>query len=220
MAPTGDQPGDQGVLARHRLVEYLRRNNAQGAMSGEAIQAIGAVPRELFVPPRFAELAYADEALQLEPGATISAPSMVAVMLTALEPTPGVRVLEIGAGSGYAAAVFAAAGMEVTAVEILAELVRKARDAVARAGWGGRVVIEAGDGMGGWPARAPYDRVVASAAIEAVPQAWLDQLAPGGIVLYPESREGEWDVLVRLRRRGDDWRREDLQVCKFVPMQQ
>ena len=205
--------------ARQNLVQYLRQNNAQGTMSDEAIQAIGAVPRELFVPGYLAELAYADEALQLEPGATISAPSMVAVMVTALEPLRRARVLEIGAGSGYAAAVFAAAGMEVTAVEILADLVNTARDAVERAGWGEHVVIETGDGMGGWPGRAPYDRVVASAAIEAVPRAWLDQLAPGGLVVYPESRGGEWDMLVRLRRRGDGWSREELQVCKFVPMQ-
>ena len=209
----------ESSAARQSLVQYLRQNNAQGTMSEEAIQAIGAVPRELFVPPYLSELAYADEALQLEPGATISAPSMVAVMVTALEPLPRARVLEIGAGSGYAAAVFAAAGMEVTAVEILADLVRTARDAVERAGWGEHVVIEAGDGMGGWPGRAPYDRVVASAAIEAVPGAWLDQLALGGIVLYPESRDGEWDMLVRLRRRGDAWSREELHVCKFVPMQ-
>ena len=209
----------ESSAARQSLVRYLRHNNTHGTMSEEAIQAIGAVQRELFVPRYLGELAYADEALQLEPGATISAPSMVAVMVTALEPLPRARVLEIGAGSGYAAAVFAAAGMEVTAVEILADLVRAARDAVERAGWGKHVVIEAGDGIRGWPDGAPYDRVVASAAIDGVPQAWLDQLAPGGIVVYPESRDGEWDMLVRLRRRGDAWSREELQVCKFVPMQ-
>ena len=206
-------------MARQALVEYLRRNNASGAMSPAAIAAVGAVRRELFVPPQFAELAYADEALQLAAGATISAPSMVAVMLTAMEPLAGRRVLEVGAGSGYAAAVLAAGGAEVVGVEINRALVARARDTVARAGFAGSVVIEAADGMAGWPPGAPYDCVLASASIEAVPQAWLDQVGPGGMVLYPEARGGEWDVLVRLRRRADGWDREEIQACKFVPMQ-
>src|SRR5436309_13936339 len=119
-------------------------------MSEVAIAAIGAVPRELFVPPRFAELAYADEALQLAAGATISAPSMVAVMLSAMEPKAGMRVLEVGAGSGYAAAVFAAAGGEVTGVEINRGLVERARAAVAQAGATAHVTLEAADRMAGW----------------------------------------------------------------------
>ena len=205
--------------ARQRLVEYLRQNNSQGAMSAAAIAAIGAVPRELFVPPAFAELAYADEALQLAAGATISAPSMVAVMVTAMEPTAGQRVLEVGAGSGYAAAVFAAAGATVTGVEINPDLVERARVAVALAGAEARVTLQAADGMAGWPAGAPYDRVVASASIEAVPVAWLEQVAPGGLILYPESRGEEWDLLVRLRRGDREWRREEVQACKFVPIQ-
>ncbi|HEV1996537.1 MAG TPA: methyltransferase domain-containing protein [Candidatus Dormibacteraeota bacterium] len=208
----------ESALARRRLVEYLRANSGQGIISELALQAIGAVARELFVPPRYAELAYADEALQLAPGATISAPSMVAVMVTAMEPAPRVRVLEIGSGSGYAAAVFAAAGMEVTGVEIVGDLLPGARDAIDRCGFGDRVTLVAGNGMNGWPLGAPYDRVVASAAIAAVPPAWLEQAAPAGVVLYPESRGGEWDVLVRLRRHAGSWEREEVQPCKFVPM--
>ena len=184
-----------------------------------ALAALGAVPRELFVPPHLAELAYADEALQLAPGATISAPSMVAVMLTALEPARGLRVLELGSGSGYAAAVFAAAGMWVTGVEILEGLAATSRDAVAAAGFADQVTIEVGDGTSGWSAGAPYDRVVASAAIAAVPAAWMAQVTVGGMILYPESGHGEWDVLVRLRRHAGGWEREELSVCKFVPMQ-
>ena len=219
MQGRGRQPAGEGASARLRLVQYLHQNNANGAMSEVAIAAVGAVRRELFVPPRFAELAYADEALELAKGATISAPSMVAVMVTAMEPAPGTRVLEIGSGSGYAAAVFAAAGMQVTGVEILGELLPAARKAIESSGWGGRVALEEGDGMAGWPAGAPYDRVVASAAVEAVPQSWLEQAAPDGTVIYPESGPGEWDRLVRLRRRDGRWRREELQPCKFVPMQ-
>lgn len=206
----GGQPGP-----RERLLESLRLN---GRLTAQSVAAIAAVPRELFVPPALAELAYQDVALQLAPGATISAPSMVAVMISALDPSPGIRVLEVGSGSGYAAAVMAATGMEVVGVELLAQLVPPARAAVAAAGFAARVTLEAGDGIAGWPARAPYDRVVASAAIDAVPQAWIDQLAPTGLILYPERRGEEWEMLVRLKRVGPGWSRQEMGPCKFVPM--
>src|SRR4030081_3002559 len=109
--------------ARDRLLAALRDDPRLATTGDVAVNAIAAVPRELFVPPRFVELAYEDAALELGPGATISAPSMVAAMVAARWPAPGLRVLEIGAGSGYAAAVMAAAGMEVTGVEIEPALV-------------------------------------------------------------------------------------------------
>jgi protein-L-isoaspartate(D-aspartate) O-methyltransferase len=93
-----------------------------------------------------------------------------------------------------------------------------ARAAVEAAGFAARVTLETGNGMAGWPARAPYDRVVASAAIGAVPQAWMDQLAPAGLILYPEDRGEEWEVLVRLERLDSGWSRQEVGPCKFVPM--
>ena len=197
------------------LLEALRR---EGRLTAVSIAAVAAVRRELFVPPALVELAYEDVALQLAPGATISAPSMVAVMVSAMDPAPGLRVLEVGSGSGYAAAVMAAAGFEVVGVERLPDLVPRARAAVEAAGQAARVRLEVGNGMAGWPEGAPYDRVVASAAIDAVPQAWLDQLAPGGLVVYPESRGEEWEMLVRLERRDAGWSRQEMGPCKFVPM--
>ncbi|HEY8739914.1 MAG TPA: protein-L-isoaspartate O-methyltransferase [Candidatus Dormibacteraeota bacterium] len=196
-------------------MEALRR---EAGISDAAVNAIAAVPRELFVPARFSELVYADVALQLGEGATISAPSMVAAMISAMRPAAGLRVLEIGAGSGYAAAAMAAAGMEVVGVEISPILARQARAAIDRAGYADRVTVEIGDGMAGWPPGAPYDRVVASAAVAALPQAWLEQVVEGGLIVYPESG-AEWDMLVRVERLETGWRREDVQPCRFVRMQ-
>lgn len=215
MPRLGDIRGAGQSGSRRRLLEHLQRDRR---LTARSVEAIAAVPRELFVPPALAELAYQDVALQLAPGATISAPSMVAVMISALDPAPGIRVLEVGSGSGYAAAVMAATGMEVVGVELLADLVPPARAAVEAAGFAARVTLEAGDGIDGWPARAPYDRVVASAAIAAVPQAWIDQLAPAGLILYPERRGEEWEMLVRLEHLGPGWARRELGPCKFVPM--
>ena len=196
-------------------MEALRR---EAGISDAAVNAIAAVPRELFVPAPFSELVYADVALQLGEGATISAPSMVAAMISAMRPAAGLRVLEIGAGSGYAAAAMAAAGMEVVGVEISPILARQARAAIDRAGYADRVTVEIGDGMAGWPPGAPYDRVVASAAVAALPQAWLEQVVEGGLIVYPESG-AEWDMLVRVERLETGWRREDVQPCRFVRMQ-
>lgn len=208
--------GDVQPGPRERLLQALSRD---GRHTSAALLAIAAVRRELFVPPHLAELAYEDSALQLAPGATISAPSMVAAMISALDPAPGLRVMELGSGSGYAAAVMAATGLEVVGVELQPDLVPGSRAAIAAAGYADQVTLEVGDGMLGWPARAPYDRVVASASIGAVPPAWMDQLAPGGIIVYPESREEQWEMLMRLERLDAGWSRREMGLCKFVPMQ-
>jgi protein-L-isoaspartate(D-aspartate) O-methyltransferase len=203
---------------RDRLLEALRRGDSTSTPSPIAVDAVAAVPRELFVPERYRELAYSDVALELAPGATISAPSMVAAMVSAMRPGAGLSVLEIGAGSGYAAAVFAAAGMRVIGVEISADLVSRARPALEAAGFAGRVRLEVGDGIAGWLPAAPYDRIVGSASLDALPQAWLDQLGEGGVIVYPENRGEEFDVLVRVTRTPEGWVREDVQLCKFVRM--
>ena len=207
--------GDSAANAREQLLARLR---ADGRMSQAAVDAIGAVPRELFVPPAHAELAYADVALEIGPDATISAPSMVAEMLSVLELKPGLEVLEIGAGSGYAAATMAALGARVTGVELQSELVEAARASIAAAGFGDLVTLEAGDGRTGWPGGAPYDRVVVSAAVVAVFPAWLEQLRDGGLLVYPEAQDND-DLLVRLTVEGGRVRREELGRCRFVRLQ-
>jgi protein-L-isoaspartate(D-aspartate) O-methyltransferase len=201
--------------ARERLLARLR---ADPAISSEAIAAIAAVPRERFVPPEYAELAYEDAALEIGPAATISAPSMVAAMLTALELKPEMKVLEIGAGSGYAAATVAALGCWVIGLELQPELAELARRNIAAAGFAERVKIIAADGAKGWEAEAPYDRILVSAAVEAIPQDWLHQVADGGMIVYPEAGRGV-DLLVRLIREGQTFRREEKGHCLFVRLQ-
>jgi protein-L-isoaspartate(D-aspartate) O-methyltransferase len=207
--------GGRPEPARDRL---LRRLRADPRSTQGAVEAIARVRRELFVPASQAEVAYEDIPLEIGPMATISAPSMVAEMLAVLRLKPGLSVLEIGAGSGYAAATVAAMGATVIGIELLPELAAQAQRNVSAAGYGEGVEIVAGDGRSGWPAQAPYDRILVSASVEAVPQAWLDQLAPGGILVYPEAA-GEEDRLVRLTSTAAGLEREILGRCRFVRMQ-
>jgi protein-L-isoaspartate(D-aspartate) O-methyltransferase len=200
---------------RERLLALLRDDPR---IPPEVSDAMARVPREMFVTPGDAAIAYHDLAIQIGPGATISAPSMVAEMLNALRLGPGLRVLEIGAGSGYAAACMAAMGAHPIGVELLPELAEQARQNLVRAGFGDSVEIRSGDGRDGLAEGAPYDRILASAAIEAVPPAWLEQLGANGILVYPEGGPGD-DILVRLSREGPGWRREELSRCRFVRMQ-
>jgi protein-L-isoaspartate(D-aspartate) O-methyltransferase len=200
---------------RARLLRKLRDDPRS---TQAVVDAIATVRRELFVPAYQAEVAYEDIPLEIGPSATISAPSMVAEMLSVLHPGPNLSVLEIGAGSGYAAAAVAAMGARVIGVELQPDLARRAQANVDAAGYGGLVRIVAADGRTGWPAAAPYDRILVSASVEAVPQAWLEQLAPGGILVYPEA-SGEEDRLVRLTLTETGLEREVIGRCRFVRMQ-
>jgi protein-L-isoaspartate(D-aspartate) O-methyltransferase len=201
--------------AREKLLRRLRQDprSTEGA-----VDAIALVRRELFVPASQAGAAYEDMPLEIGPMATISAPSMVAEMLSVLRLGGDLSALEIGAGSGYAAATLAATGAHVIGVELQAELARQAQRNVDAAGYGELVQIVAADGRRGWPAGAPYDRILVSASVEAVPQAWLEQLAPGGILVYPEAA-GDEDRLVRLTSTAAGLEREVIGRCRFVRMQ-
>lgn len=209
-----DGNGDWPTSPRLRL---LSRLSADSRLSRDAIEAIARVPREVFVPARHADLAYEDVALEIGPDATISAPSMVAEMLSVLELKPGMKVLEIGAGSGYAAAAMAALGGQVIGVELQPELAETARHNLGASGFSEQVRIVAADGRDGRPTEAPYDRILVSAAVEAIPHAWLGQLKDGGMIVYPEAGPGE-DRLIRLTFKGGDIKREVMGLCRFVRM--
>ena len=200
---------------RDRLLRRLRQDSRLGA---DALDAIARVARELFVPAKHAEVAYEDVALEIGPSATISAPSMVAEMLSVMRLRPGLSVLEIGGGSGYAAATLAALGARVITVEVQPELADQARRNLAAAGFDEGVAVVTADGRGGWPEAAPYDRILVSASVDAIPQPWLDQLAPDGILVYPEAGVTE-DLLVRLTRTDGGLEREVMGRCRFVRMQ-
>ncbi|MGA8425957.1 MAG: protein-L-isoaspartate(D-aspartate) O-methyltransferase [Candidatus Dormiibacterota bacterium] len=207
--PQRELSGDRLVL-----VEHLRR---QGITSGATLAALAAVPREAFLPTEQRALAYEDRALAIGHGQTCSQPWMVAVVVQALDLGQGASVLEVGAGSGYLAAVLRAAGASrVVAIELLPELAVQARRNLNQAGVAG-VVILVGDGRGGAPERGPFDAVVVSAAATQIPPALLSQVGPGGKLVCPVASRGS-ERLWCLQRLNGDWSRIDLGECRFVPL--
>jgi protein-L-isoaspartate(D-aspartate) O-methyltransferase len=207
------------ALDRESMVE--RQLIRRGIRDERVLDAFRAVPREAFVGDAVAEFAYEDTALPINEGQTISQPYIVALMVQALELRPTDRVLEVGAGSGYAAAILARLADSVYAIERNPRLVEDARDRLRRLGTD-NVEVRAGDGTLGWPEAAPFDAILVSAGGPDVPRPLLDQLAPGGRLVIPVGSSREQHLL-RITRVGgdrirDEWRREDLGPVRFVPL--
>jgi len=195
------------------LAAYLRR---RGVDDERVLEAIARVPRELFVPEELRGRAYDDRALPIGHDQTISQPYMVAAICTALELRGDERVLDIGTGSGYQAAVLAELAAEVVTIERVPELAEQARAALARAGYG-KVGVHVGDGTLGVPERAPFDAIAVAAAAPAVPDALYEQLAPGGRLVIPVgTRYDQWLEVVVRGPRGPEHRRSV--PCRFVPL--
>ena len=202
-------------LERERMVE--RQIRARGVSDARVLQAMRDVPREAFLPPELADLAYDDRPLPIEAGQTISQPYIVAVMTEALRLTGSETVLEIGTGSGYAAAVLARVARHVYTIERHAELADLARERLAALGIT-NVDVRCDDGTLGWPEHAPFDAIVVAASGPELPQALLDQLTIGGRLVIPvgTSRAQE---LVRVTRTSEDaFKREELGAVQFVPL--
>lgn len=194
-----------------------RHIRARGVYDSRVLEALRVVPREAFVPPELADMAYEDRPLPIEAGQTISQPYIVAVMTEALALQPSNRVLEIGTGSGYAAAVLAHVAKQVYTVERHAELADVARERLERLGYS-NVEIRCGDGTLGWSEHAPFDAIIVAAGGPEVPPALLDQLALGGRLIIPVGT-GRAQELVRVTRTGEtEYRREDLGAVQFVPL--
>ena len=190
---------------------------SRGLRDPELLRAFATVPRHLFVE---SGSPYADEALPLQAGQTISQPFIVALMTDAARPVrgwAGSRVLEIGTGSGYQAAILAELGAEVISIERHEELSESAGRRLADAGYDSvRLVV--GDGTRGWPAGAPYDAVIVTAAGPSVPQPLLDQLSPeGGKLVMPVGRREHQELTV-VERRGDEYLRSGRDPVVFVPL--
>jgi protein-L-isoaspartate(D-aspartate) O-methyltransferase len=190
----------------------------RGLTGGSLLAAMRKVPREAFVPEAVKPFAYEDGPLPIEAGQTISQPYIVALMIEAAGVGPGGRVLEIGAGSGYAAAVLSRIAGEVIAIERHAELAELAAARMAALGYA-NVRIVAGDGSTGWPDGAPYDAILAAASGRHIPDVLVRQLRVGGRLVMPLGAPGEVQQLVRVvRQEGEGWTQEDLGAVRFVPL--
>ena len=208
-APDSDDP----ARARERMVR--EQIEARGVTDARTLAAMRAVERHRFVPPELADLAYADHPLPIGSGQTISQPYIVAVMTEALALHGGEKVLEIGTGSGYQAAVLAAIGAKVYTIEIVPALADEARARLARLGYRA-VQVRQGNGWKGWPEEAPFDAILVTAAAPEVPEALRRQLRDGGRLVLPV---GEADQELRvLTRQGDAYHEQRLFPVRFVPL--
>ena len=206
---------DPHASARAAMVSRQLRD--RGITDEHLLAAMGSVPRERFVDPDLVGRAYADEALPVRAGQTISQPLMVATMTQLLATRPGMRVLEIGVGTGYQAAVLAALGCTVTGMERIASLAADARRRLADLGYGGSIEIVEGDGSVGYPAGAPWERIVVSAGAPRVPDALVAQLADAGRLVIPVGTRREQELLL-VERRGEAVATSAHGPCVFVPL--
>ncbi|HEX4076451.1 MAG TPA: protein-L-isoaspartate(D-aspartate) O-methyltransferase [Candidatus Acidoferrales bacterium] len=213
--------GDHAASAG-RDFEAERRNmvarqiRERGIRSERVLDAMGTVPRHLFVPPHLAPRAYEDEPLPIGEGQTISQPFMVAAMAEALLLDGNERVLEVGCGSGYQAAVLSRLAREVIAIETRPALAALARERLASLGYA-NVTVEEGDGSAGWPTGAPCDAILVTAAAPEVPQPLVDQLAEGGRLVIPVGGSNHQELL-RIVKRDGRIQEQSLYSCRFVPL--
>ncbi|HZP68953.1 MAG TPA: protein-L-isoaspartate(D-aspartate) O-methyltransferase [Pseudolabrys sp.] len=198
-------------------MEFLLTLRRRGIADQAVLKAMDEVPREYFVDTSFAGSAYADQALPIACGQTISQPYVVAYMTEQLEVAPDHRVLEIGTGSGYQAAILSRLAREVVSVERYRTLADQARDRLKALGYD-NVEVVVGDGFAGMPAKAPYDRIMVTAAAETIPETLLAQLADGGIMILPLGSHAGSQHIIKLTKSQTGIRQEDLIPVRFVPM--
>jgi protein-L-isoaspartate(D-aspartate) O-methyltransferase len=189
---------------------------ARGIDDASVLTAMEEVPRHLFVPRPHQSYAYEDRPLPIGHGQTISQPYVVALMTELLDLDDDDKVLEVGTGSGYQAAVLSRLAGEVYSIEIFPALAERARATLAGLGYD-NVQVRVGDGYRGWPQAAPFDAVLLTAAPARIPQPLLDQLAVGGRLVAPVG-DGGWQELVRVTRRADGYDEERQTLVRFVPM--
>jgi protein-L-isoaspartate(D-aspartate) O-methyltransferase len=192
----------------------LRR---RGISDERVLAVMGALPRERFLPSRYEGLAYADAAAPIDEGQTISQPYIVALMTELLRVAPGDRILEIGTGSGYQAAVLAGLGAEVTSIERFPALAEAARERLAAIGTEG-VEIRVADGSAGDPGGAPWDGIIVTAAAPAVPEPLRGQLAIGARLVIPVGGRWDQELLVIERRGPAEWMESSGGAVVFVPL--
>jgi protein-L-isoaspartate(D-aspartate) O-methyltransferase len=189
---------------------------ARGISDPATLAALRTVPRHEFLPMRLRSEAYADYPLPIGHGQTISQPFIVAFMTEAIRPQPGERILEIGAGSGYQAAVLAQMGAQVYTIEIVEPLAEMARQTLERLGYK-NARVKSGDGFRGWPEHAPFDAIIVTCAPDKIPAPLVEQLRDGGRMIIPVG-SGMNQELVLLRKKGDKIEKQSVLPVRFVPM--
>jgi protein-L-isoaspartate(D-aspartate) O-methyltransferase len=217
---TGDQERNRdgtGEERATRIAALLAELRRQGIRDERVLAAIGRVPRDRFVPEASRGEAWANVALPIGSGQTISQPFVVALMTEALALRGGERVLEVGTGSGYQAAILAELAGEVVSVERHAALAAEAERLLRDLGYA-NVAVQVGDGTGGWPPRAPYDRILVAAAGPRLPPPLVAQLRPDGGRMVMPVGEPQDQVLVAVDRHGEETREQRLGPVRFVPL--
>lgn len=208
--PAVDEPGER----RLRMVEEQVR--ARGVRQPEVLEAMAEVPRHLFVPEGYEDQAYEDRPLPIDHGQTISQPYMVALMTELLDLSGDERVLEIGTGSGYHSAVLSRVADEVYTIEIIEPLAARAAVRLKSLGYG-NVRVRIGDGYGGWPAYAPFDAIILTAAPQKIPDPLIEQLKVGGRMVVPVG-EVIQDLLLIVKNRDGTLTKQRMAPVRFVPM--
>ena len=219
------QSGNGYELPRKRMVEEIaaltretRFETGRASLSERVMNAMAKVPRHEFVPAPDRRNAYANRPLPIGMGQTISQPFIVALMTDLMEVRPGDRVLEIGTGSGYQAALLAELAGTVYTIEIIEPLAREAADRLQRLGYR-NVVTKTGDGYQGWPEHAPFDAVMVTAAPREVPQPLIDQLKPGGRLVVPVGGQAAGQALLLIEKHPDGRiSRRNVLAVRFVPL--
>ena len=215
-SPAPTSTADAGYAqARNRMVE--EQIMARGVEDEAVLSAMRAVPRHAFVPDKYLSQAYADHPLPIGHGQTISQPYIVALMSAELDVSQGDRVLEVGTGSGYQAAVLAEMGLEVYTVEIIPELASQAEDALQQAGYDDMALLNT-DGYFGWKEHAPYDAIIVTAAPDHLPQPLVRQLEEGGNLVIPIGPIGAVQTLWRYEKVDGEIQATNLGSVKFVPL--
>jgi protein-L-isoaspartate(D-aspartate) O-methyltransferase len=217
MAPTPTSPraGEDYSAARSNMVEYQIRQ--RGVRDPKVLDAMEAVPRHEFVPDDYVESAYSDGPLPIGYGQTISQPYIVAVMTELLELEPGDKVLEIGTGSGYQAAILAEVTDNVYTVEIIPELAESSAARLAKLGYE-KIHTRNADGYYGWPEHAPYDAIIVTAAPDHIPQPLVEQLKDGGRMVIPVGPVGWYQTLWLITKKNGDVEYHNKGGVTFVPL--
>ena len=194
--------------------DYLKRSS----LDDRVLEAMARIPRHEFVPPQLVDKAYHNRPLPIGHGQTISQPYIVAIMTDLLDTEPGQRILEIGTGSGYQAAVLAEIDTRVWSIEIIPELGQQAQNRLQRLGYD-RVEVRLGDGYYGWPENAPYDAIIVTAAASHIPPPLLQQLKPGGKMIIPVgSRFSTQQLILITRNEEDEFITRQVLPVRFVPL--